>query len=147
MSSHQIFNNLQSQKVFDSALENAQSWIGDTKCYSEGQLFKVLVISALENSSIEDVVDEYKKKRGIKIPSADTTMNSIDKKYKELTMEEIQDKIANNFQDVAIRTLPHFTQKQYRRSRVTLAIDLHDEEYFGKHLFDKNGRQITMISP
>ncbi len=147
MANHQIFNNLQSQKVFDSVLENAQSWIGDTKYYSEEQLFKVLVISGLENSSMEDVVDEYKKKRGIKIPSADTIMNSLDKMYKKLSLEEIQDKIANNLQDVAIRILPHFTQKQYKSSKVTLAIDLHDEEYYGKHLIDKNGLQITMISP
>lgn len=147
MPNHQVFNNLQSKKVFDRALENAQLWIGETKFYSGTQLFKVLLISALENSSIEDVVHEYKKKRGLIIPSGDTTMNSLDKEYQERSMKQIQDKIAKNIQDVAIRTLPHFTQKQYKRSKVTLAIDLHDEEYYGKHIFDKNGFQITMISP
>lgn len=146
MPNHQIFNNFQSKKVFDRALENAQSWIGNTKYYQDGQLFEILLISALENSSMEDIVDEYKKKRGLKIPSADTTMNSIDKVYKKLSMRQIQDKIAKNIQNVAIQTLPHFTKKQYKHSKVTLAIDLHDEEYYGEHLFD-NDRQITMISP
>ncbi len=131
-----------SQKVFDHALNNSHFWTGKSTHFSSQQIFKTLISAGLNKSSIEDQCIFLQEETGGygSSPSADVVMKSLDKTYGNLDMKAIEDSISQNLQKEAM-LIPQF---KHRKSKVILAVDLHDEEYYGKELADENGRVITM---
>ena len=141
MSRHQYFIKSNSKKVFDCALENAQFWVGNSKYYSGDDIFNILLLSAFERSSVEDVSTYLRTSNTSQIPSQDTILRVLDLNYRKMSLVAIENQISYNLQNMA-NLLPYF---KHKRSKVVLALDLHDEVYFGEHIFDVTGRQITMI--
>ncbi|MDH5404118.1 MAG: transposase [Candidatus Heimdallarchaeota archaeon] len=74
-------------------------------------------------------------------PSGDVVMETLDRSYGKMQLGAIETQISTNLQKMA-KILPQFKRK---RTSVILAVDLHDEEYYGKHLLDPKGREITMF--
>ncbi|MCY3410928.1 MAG: transposase [Candidatus Heimdallarchaeota archaeon] len=140
---HQRKSKLNTQKIIDCALDNAQFWVGNTRYFSHKDIFKLLVLAALEQTSVEDIATMQRETSSGVIPSEDTIMRILHQKYDELVMAEIEEQISVILQQMAMK-LPFF---RHRRSRVVLALDLHDEEFFGKALIDDEGRRITMVGP
>lgn len=141
MSKHHISPKLLSKKVLDCALENAQFWTGNSQYYSGSDILRILLVSALENTSVEDTSTNLRKNLNSNIPSQDTVLRVLHSNYKDLSVIDIQNQIAHNLQ-ILVKSLPQY---KHKRSKVVLAIDLHDEEYYGNDIFDAEGRQITMI--
>jgi hypothetical protein len=67
-------------------------------------------------------------------------MKSLDNTYGDLDMETIEKLISKNIQKEAV-IIPQF---KHRKTKVVVAVDLHDEEYYGKELVDDKGRLYTM---
>lgn len=134
--------NFHSQKVFDHALKNSQYWTTKSTFYSSEQIFRTLISAGLNKSSVEDQCLFLQGEAGGygSSPSADVVMKSLDKTYGNLDMREIEDIISQNLQKEAV-LIPQF---KHRKSKVIVAVDLHDEEYYGQELTDDNGRIITM---
>jgi len=141
MSKHHRNSKLVTQKIIDSALENAQFWVGNTQYFSHNDIFKILLLSSLESTSVEETCDRLREESTGMIPSEDTVMTVLHRNYSNFALHDIENQISYNLQKL-VKKLPYF---KHKRSKVILAMDLHDEVYFGKPLFDDQGRQITMV--
>jgi len=130
------------QKVFDRAINNSHLWTKKSTQYSSKQIFKTLISAGLNKSSIEDQCLYLQEEAGGygSSPSADVVIKSLDVSYGDLDMSEIENLISLNLQREAV-LIPQF---KHRKSKVIVAVDLHDEEYYGKELTDDNGHVITM---
>lgn len=129
--------NKQINKFVDRSLAESQTWINSSTYYSSDLLLKVLLDAALDKSSVED-----HSTRNSHYPSPDTVMTMLAKTHCDQTRDEIETQIAALYQS---QVKHHLMFKRRISPKVILAIDLHDEEYYGKHLYDGNKR-ITMYS-
>ena len=134
---------LHTQKVFVRAMKNSQLWTKNSTKYSSEQIFRILVSAGLNRSSVEDQCIFLQEKSGGygSSPSADVVVKSLDKTYESLDLIEIEEIISNNLQKEAI-LIPQF---KHRKTKAIVAVDLHDEEYYGKELTDESGRLYTMF--
>ena len=130
-------SNKQIKKFVDRGLAESQAWINSSTYYSSDLLVKVLLDTALAKASVEDLCStrtEY--------PSPDTVMAMLSKTHCHSSRDELEVQIAQLYQN----QIKHHAMFKTRKSpEVILAIDLHDEEYYGKHLYD-GSKRLTMFS-
>lgn len=131
-SQHQRKSKLQIQKLAERSLNSSQDWLDSSRDYDSRTLFNILVLAALERSSVEDLSHHIMEMN--EGPSPDTVMRSLKKKYDGLNQTIISNHVSEILQN-QITQLPQF--KMRSKPRVTIAIDLHDEEYYGKTLEDQ----------
>ncbi len=143
MKRHQNRVKFHTIKVIGKAMADSQSWVSRSPKYDSDQIFRTIVMSGLRKTSIEDQSLLQQEQAGGygSSPSADVVMKILDRNYMNLELRKIENIISNNLQKMAM-LLPQFTRK--KRS-VIVAIDLHDEDYYGRHLVDQEGREITML--
>lgn len=90
-----------------------------TAKYSQKDHLKVLLSAALENTSAESISDEVEG-----FPSADTVLGNLrDQEWKT---------IKNGFDRIIRLTVERAKRRRWFRRAVTLAIDFHDDLYYGK---------------
>ena len=125
------------------AMANSQFWVSGTHKYDSDQIFKTIVLAGLRKTSIEDQSLLQQEQAGGygSSPSADVVMEILDRDYRNMELRKIERIISTNLQKMAM-LLPQFTSN---KQSVILAVDLHDEDYYGKQLIDQEGRQITMF--
>ncbi|OLS28203.1 MAG: hypothetical protein HeimC2_08580 [Candidatus Heimdallarchaeota archaeon LC_2] len=142
MRRHQIRVKFQTEKVIGKALDDAKSWVNKSSKYSSEQIYKTLLVAGLRKTSLEDQCLHLQERAGGygSSPSADVVLKVLDQQYGAMDLDTLEQTIAKNLQRMAIM-LPQFGKK---RQSVIIAVDLHDEEYFGKPLYDRDGREITM---
>lgn len=151
----------QAKKYFDRALRNTinnknadNNWIQNTANYSAKQFLDILTYAGLDKTSIEDSTDTFREKaEGYgSTPSADTTFRSLRSLYADHNPVELDLKLSNLLQN-QVAKLPEFRRSKKRnkliwlRRGLKLAIDLHDEEYYGDPIFDEDGNELTMVGP
>lgn len=138
---HQIKGKSQVQKVTDRTLENSSDWIGETRDYSSRALMEVLFKTAIDGSSLESTVNKLQiEAEGYgSIPSADTLLKAINREYEELSIDEIESKYTQNLQSLAQ------TMLNTRRIKVDLALDIHNEEFYGVSMKDHKGLKNEFI--
>jgi hypothetical protein len=129
--------NFHVNKIIDSIQSKSSDWIDSTKYYSSEQLLEVLLTAGLERTSVEDIC--YSR---LDFPSPDTVLKRFKQTYDGFDLESIEDHISNQFHELVV-THPVF--KSNNPVKVTLSIDLHDEEYYGEHLVYEDKR-YTMFS-
>lgn len=139
--SHQEKSRLQIQKVAERSLNSSQNWLDSSRDYASKDLFQVLILAALERSSVEDI--SYSLRELGKAPSPDTVMRALNNKYGQLDRSKVEQHIASLLQQ-QVQQLPHFKGK--KRPKVVIAIDLHDEEYYGKALYDQSGNRLVFYT-
>ena len=131
------------------------SWIKATQYYSENQIIPVLAYAAMDKTSVKDtatdLIHDVAKRYGI-TPSGDTVLRSIKKLIAPMQREEMEDHIATLLQAM-VKTLPEYRIWQKRHKLLwqvkgsNIAIDIHQEEiYTKKHLFDDEGKQLSVLS-
>lgn len=125
------------KKYVDLCLADSQAWINSSAYYHSDGLFRILLHAALEKSSIEDICQSQKQ-----LPSPDTVMAMLARTHCSSSRENIEDLVAELFQQQVSR---HNMFGGFKPPKVILAIDLHDEEYYGRHLFDGDKR-LTSFS-
>jgi len=130
-------SNKQIQKYVDRGLAEGQAWINSSTYYSSDQLLKIMLQAALEKSSMEDICSSDNR-----YPSPDTVMAMLAKTHCDISREEIELQIAELYQS---QVKHHTIFKSRKPPEVILAVDLHDEEYYGKHLYD-GSKRLTMFS-
>ncbi|MDH5645474.1 MAG: hypothetical protein OEZ01_05675 [Candidatus Heimdallarchaeota archaeon] len=121
----------------DRALAEGQVWINSSAYYQSDLLLRILLDVALKKSSVGDICSSNDK-----YPSPDTVMAMLAKSHCHTSREDIEKLIAELFQN---QVKNHLMFKSKKIPKVMLAIDLHDEEYYGKHLYDGDMR-LTMFS-
>ncbi len=138
---HQIRGKKQVQKVIDNVLDNSNIWLSKTRDYSERSLMKVLFKTATDKSSLESTVNKLQiKAEGYgSIPSADTILKAINREYHELSIDEIESRFSKNLQMVSQSML------KSKRSKVDIAIDIHNEEFYGVSVKDHRGLKNEFI--
>ena len=127
----------QIQKFVARSLAESQVWINSSTYYHSDQLLRIILNAALDRTSIEDICSSTPKS-----PSPDTVMTMLAKTHCNTSRDKIEDKIAGLFQSQAKH---HVMFKRRTPPKVMLTIDFHDEEYYGKHLYDGPLR-LTMFS-
>lgn len=140
--SHQDVSRLQIQKFFNRARDYCKLWVESTKYYASEALFDILCYSALERCSVEQGSRQLKELGTA--PSGETVRNQTKKQYDGLEQKVISELVADLLQYLVSR-MPHF--RGNRRPEVVLALDLHDEEYYGKNLFDQSGNRLVFGTP
>ena len=138
---HQRKSRLQIQKVTERTLNSSQDWLDSSRDYDTRTLFHVLILAALERSSVEDI-SHHLREYGDS-PSPDTVMRVLDRKYGGQNKLEIEQHVAALLQQQVLQ-LPQF--KRRKKCKVNLAIDLHDEEYYGKGLYDQSGDRLNFYT-
>lgn len=126
------------KKFVDQCLADSQAWINSSTFYDSERLFRVILHAALEKSSVEDICRSKKKK----LPSPDTVMAMLANTHCSKTREDLENQVAELFQQQVAK---HNMFGGWKPPKVILAIDLHDEEYYGRHLFDADKR-LTRFS-
>lgn len=123
-------------------MSNSQFWVSASPKYDPDQIFKTVVLAGLRKTSLEDQCLLLQEQAGGygSSPSADVVMKTLDQEYRDMDLETLEATIATNLQKMAL-LLPQFLRK---KQSVVVAVDLHDEEYYGKPLLDQEGREITM---
>ncbi len=140
-SQHQIRSRFQFQKLAERTLNSSQDWLDSSRDYDTTTLFQILTLAALERSSVEDI--SYHLREVGDAPSPDTVMRALKYRYDGLDKSMIEQHVSNLLQQQVLQ-LPHFKGKQ--RPKVVVAIDLHDEEYYGKDLYDQSGNRLTFYT-
>lgn len=130
-------SNKQIKKFVDRGLAESQAWINSSTYYSSDLLLKVLLDVALAKGSVEDLCTNRAD-----YPSPDTVMAMLAKTHCDSSRREIETQIAQLYQS---QIKHHIMFKGRNAPEVILAIDLHDEEYYGKPLYDGDKR-LTMFS-
>ena len=123
-------------------MTTSANWLDSSRDYNSDALFRVLILAALERSSVEDI-SNFQQELGVG-PSPDTVMRALKRFYGDQTRLEIEQHVAAQLQQTVLQ-LPHF--KTRRKVEVNLAIDLHDEEYYGKDLHDQSGERLNHYTP
>ena len=138
---HQIRGKKQVQKVTDKALDNSNIWLSKTRNYTERNLMEVLFKTAIDKSSLESTVNKLQiKAEGYgSIPSADTILKTINREYQELSIDEIESKFSKNLQMVSQSMI------KSSRSKVDIAIDIHNEEFYGVSMKNHIGLKNEFI--
>ncbi|MCY3413301.1 MAG: transposase [Candidatus Heimdallarchaeota archaeon] len=121
---------LLSQKVIVRAMEQCKNFVAPSLCYSEDELFKALLHSAIEKTSLEDVC-ESQRSRFRKFPTSETVFNRIGKKFDQVSQEELEIRFSDLFQSYALK-------HPYVKPNLNafLAVDLHDEKFFGEDIVE-----------
>jgi hypothetical protein len=70
-------------------------------------------------------------------------MRALKAKYGELDQSDIEEQVSKILQQ-QVKQLPQF--KGRYKPRVMLAIDLHDEEYYGKDLYDQSDNRLVFYT-
>ncbi len=73
------------------------------------------------------------------IPSADTILKAINREYHELSIDEIESRFSKNLQMISQSML------KSKRSKVDVAIDIHNEEFYGVSMKDHRGLKNEFI--
>ena len=126
-----------SQKLIDRALAESQKWIQSSAYYDSQQLLQILLQAAIQKTSVEDICQSSH------LPSPDTVLAQLNKSHCSRSREQIENSVAKLLQSQVLR---HPSFKRRSPPQVFLALDLHDEEYYGKPLRDRNGTLYTMFS-
>lgn len=127
----------QTKKFVDRSLAESQAWINSSTYYHSDRLLRIILNAALDRTSIEDICSSNPE-----YPSPDTVMTMLAKTHCNTSRDKIEDQIAGLFQS---QVKHHVMFKRRTPPKVMLAIDIHDEEYYGKHLYDGTLR-LTMFS-
>lgn len=124
-------------------MDNSHNWVSGSQKYGSDKIFKTVILAGLRKTSLEDQCLLLQEQAGGygSSPSADVVMKTLDREYRDMDLEILEKTITTNLQKMAT-LLPEFASK---KKKVVLAVDLHDEEYYGKHLVDRKGRDITMF--
>lgn len=127
MIKHQIKGKFQVQKVTDLVLDNSKDWVAKTRNYSEKIILKTIFKTAIDKSSLESSVNKLQiKTEGYgSIPSVDTILRAINRKYDDLTPEMLETRVSSNLQLLAAMVLKNSNNK------ADIAIDIHNEEFYG----------------
>lgn len=126
-----------SKKFVDRCLAESQAWIKSSTYYHSDFLFDILLKAAVKKTSIENICFGSPQ-----LPSPDTVMAMLAQTHLLKSRDELETQVSQLYQAQVSR---HVMFKHHRMPKVILAIDLHDEEYYGKHLFDGEKR-VTMFS-
>jgi Transposase DDE domain len=137
-SKHQRKSKLQIQKVAERSLNTSQDWLDTSRDYDTRALFNIIVLAALERSSVEDL--SYHMREMSDGPSPDTVLRALKKRYDGLDQSTISSHVSEILQRHVLQ-LPAF--KKRRKPKVVLALDAHDEEYFGEDLYDQSGHRLV----
>ena len=129
---------LQMQKLLTRSLQQSQDWISSSKYYDSTLLFKVIVLAALEQSSVEETV-ELLQEDHVAIPSAETVLDTLIQRYQQLDQQEVEMLLSSHLQNLALQ----FPAFQGNEAKCVVAIDLHDEEYYGKDIYENNQRLVV----
>ncbi|MFV2013928.1 MAG: transposase [Candidatus Heimdallarchaeota archaeon] len=138
---HQRKSKLQIQKVAERSLNSSQDWLASSRDYDSSTLFNILVLAALERSSVEDLSHHIMEMNDG--PSPDTVMRSLKQKYNGLNQTIISNHVSEILQKQIIQ-LPLF--KMRGKPKAIIAIDLHDEEYYGKNLEDQSKNRLVFYT-
>ena len=133
------------QKVTDYALDKSTLWIAQTSQYSERSIMETVFTTAINKSSLESTVNKLQiKAEGYgSIPSADTIFRAINKEYGDLSLEEMETKVSSNLQEIANLAL-----MEMKGTKVNLALDIHNEEFYGKSMndFQNSGKEFIVYN-
>ena len=124
-----------SKKFVDQCLADSQAWIKSSKFYDSDSLLSILLHAALEKSSVEDICQSSDR-----LPSPDTVMAQLAMTHCQSGRDLLEQQISTLFQS-QVRKIPMFRGR--RPPEVILALDLHDEEYYGNHLIYDQKRFTT----
>lgn len=130
MIKHQIKGKMEVQKVTEYALEKSDLWISKTSKYSERSIMETIFKTAIDKSSLESTVNKLQiKAEGYgSIPSVDTIFRAINQEYGNLSLEAIETKVSSNLQEIA--------NLSAMGKKVDIALDIHNEEFYGKSMND-----------
>ncbi len=145
MIKHQIKGKLQVKKVTEYALDKSNLWIANTSKYSERSILETILETAIHKSSLESTVNKLQiQAEGYgSIPSVDTIFRAINREYADLSLEEIEAKVSSNLQEIA-----NLSVLGIRKKRVNLALDIHNEEFYGKSMNDmqNSGKEFIVYN-
>lgn len=130
-------SNVQIKKYVDRGLAESQTWINSSTYYSSDLLVRVLLDTSLAKASVEDLCTNR-----IDYPSPDTVMAMLAKTHCNSSRDKLEAQVAQLYQN---QVKHHSMFKGRKPPKVILAIDLHDEEYYGSHLYDGTKR-LTLFS-
>ncbi len=139
MIKHQIKGKLEVKKVTEYALDKSSLWLSETSRYTERSLMETVIKTAITKSSIESTVNRLQiKVEGYgTIPSADTIFRAINREYADLSLETIEEKVSGNLQEIA--------DLSFAGMKVNLALDIHNEEFYGKSMNDFQNSEKEFI--
>jgi hypothetical protein len=123
------------KKFVHQSLADSQAWINSSKFYDSDTLFRVLLHASLDKTSVEDICRSSNR-----LPSPDTVMAQLASTHCQSSRDLLEQQISELFQTQVGK---HNMFKGYKPPKVILAIDLHDEEYYGEHLFFDEKRFTT----
>ena len=126
---------LHSKKFVDQCLADSQAWIKSSKFYDSDGLLSVLLHAALERSSVEDICQSSDR-----LPSPDTVMAQLAMSHCQSSRDLLEQQVSTLFQN-QVRKLPMFRGRT--PPKTILALDLHDEEFYGNHLIYDQKRFTT----
>lgn len=145
MIKHQIKGKLEVKKVTEYALDKSNLWITNTSKYSERSIMEAILETAILKSSLESTINRLQiQAEGYgSIPSVDTIFRAINREYADLSLEEMEAKVSLNLQEIASLSV-----LGVRKKRVNLALDIHNEEFYGKSMndFQNSGKEFIVYN-
>ena len=120
--------------------EAAELFVSDTKYFTSTQIQGILCQAALQQTSLEDIAEQYKKEDETS-PTAGTARNAIIAHFNDFSPHEFGKHISSLFQ-AAVSSSPQY--QKLRREPVVFAVDETDLEYAEKDLFSKDGKKATL---
>jgi hypothetical protein len=148
MKKHRRINKKQIKEHFERNLD--YDWMPETNKYSKEAIHKVFLHAALDKTSIEDSAQWLQEKTGGygSSPSADSVFRSLNKFIKqcgEADLGAIEYFTVSNLQQ-NLENHPEFLlwQSQPAKDR-NIAIDLHEEPYYGEPLITSDKKLLTPI--
>lgn len=145
MIKHQIKGKLEVKKVTEYALDKSNLWITNTSKYSERSIMEAILETAILKSSLESTINRLQiQAEGYgSVPSVDTIFRAINREYADLSLEEMEAKVSLNLQEIASLSV-----LGVRKKRVNLALDIHNEEFYGKSMndFQNSGKEFIVYN-